>query len=128
MFLSVGISNAESLVNLLGVIIMFLLVLGLSYVSAKWLGGSGLLQQRNKNISIVETYKLGTNKFIQIVKIGKRYYSLCIGKDTIEYLSEIPEEELDLEQYTAMTSKNPESFKEIFSKVNKKRCGDLESK
>ncbi len=130
MFLSVGISRLESVVSLLGVVIMFVLVLVISYVTTKWLGGTGLLAQRSKNISIVESYKLGPNKFIQIVKVGKHYYLLGIGKDTVEYLSEIAEEDLDLEQYMALMNKsqNPESFKDIFSKVNKKRCGDSEYK
>ncbi len=121
MFLTTGISSLESLLNLLGVIIMFSMVLILCYAVTRWIGGSGLLQQQNKNISIVESYKLGPNKFIQIVKIGDKYISIGIGKDTIEYLSEIPEEGLDLEQYIARTSKNPESFKDVFSKVNKKK-------
>lgn len=126
MFLSVGISSAESMVSLLGVIVMFALVLGLCYVTTHWIGGSGILMQRSKNISIVESYKLGANTYIQIVKIGKKYYALGTGKDTVEYLSEITEEDLDLEQYRSFVSKsrNPESFKDILSKVNKKRCGD----
>ena len=126
MFLSVGISSAESLVSLLGVVVVFTFVLMLSYITTRWLGGSGLLVQRSKNISIVESYKLGPNTYIQIVKIGKKYHALGTGKDTVEYLSEIAEEDLDLEQYLNHMSKgqNPESFKDILSKVNKKRCGD----
>lgn len=126
MFLSVGISSAESIVSLLGVIVVFVLVLALSYITTKWLGGSGLLMQRSKNISIVESYKLGPNTYIQLVKIGKKYFALGTGKDTVEYLSEIAEEDLDLEQYQRLVDKtqNPESFKDILSKVNKKRCGD----
>ncbi len=126
MFLSVGISSVESFASLLGVIVVFILVLLLSYVTTKWLGGSGLLMQRTKNISIVESYKLGSNTYIQIVKIGKKYYALGTGKDTVEYLSEIAEDDLDLEQYKSLMNKsqNPESFKDILSKVNKRRCGD----
>ena len=126
MFLSVGISSAESLLSLLGVIVVFAIVLVLSYATTKWLGSSGLLVQKSKNISIVESYKLSPNTYIQIVKIGKKYYALGTGKDTVEYLSEIAEEDLDLEQYISLNQKGstPESFKDILSKVNKKRCGD----
>lgn len=123
MFLTTGISSLESFLNLLGVIIMFCIILALCYIVTRWIGGSGLLQQRNKNISVVESYKLGPNQFIQIVKIGNKYISIGIAKDNIEYLSEIPEEGLDLEAYIIEKNKNqsPESFKEIFSKVSKKR-------
>ena len=126
MFLSVGISSAESFVSLLGVIGVFAIVLVLSYLTTKWLGGSGLLVQKSKNISIVESYKLGPNTYIQIVKIGKKYYALGTGKDTVEYLSEIAEEDLDLAQYMSLNQKaqNPERFRDILSKANKKRCGD----
>ena len=123
MFLTIGISSLESFLSLFGVIIMFCIILALCYIVTRWLGGSGLLQQQNKNISVVESYKLGPNQFIQIVKIGNKYISIGIGKDHIEYLSEIPEEGLDLEQYITVNSKNqsPESFKDIFSKVSKKK-------
>lgn len=121
MVLSVGISSLESFFNLLGVVIVFLAVLGLSYIVTRWLGGSGLLQQWNRNISVIESYKLGPNKYIQIVRIGKKYISIGIGKDTIEYLSEIPEEELDLQSNQEANHKSIESFKEIFSKINKKK-------
>ena len=122
MFLTTGISTLESLLSLFGVMILFCLILVLCYVVTRWLGSSGLLQQRNRNISIVESYKLGPNKGIQIVKIGNKYIAIGVGKDNIEYLLEIPEEGLDLEQYIVMNHKNqgPESFKEIFLKVSKK--------
>ena len=126
MFLTTGISTLESLLSLFGVMILFCLILVLCYVVTRWLGSSGLLQQRNRNISIVESYKLGPNTYIQIVKIGKKYHALGTGKDTVEYLSEIEEEYLDLEQYKNLNQRgqNQENFKDILSKVSKKRCGD----
>ena len=126
MFLSVGISSTESFLSLLGVVVVFSVVLMLSYITTKWLGNSGLLVQKSKNISIVESYKLGPGTYIQIVKIGKKYYALGTGKDTVEYLSEIAEEDLDLEQYKNLNQRgqNQENFKDILSKVSKKRCGD----
>ena len=122
MFLTTGISTLESLLSLFGVIILFCLILVLCYVVTRWLGSSSLLQQRNRNISIVESYKLGPNKVIEVVRIGNKYIAIGIGKDNIEYLLEIPEEGLDLEEYIKINHKNqsPESFKEIFSKVSRK--------
>lgn len=127
MLLTIGISSLESFISLLGIIVVFILVLGLSYITTKWLGSSGMLQQRSSNISIVETYKLGPNKFIQIVRIGERYFSLGIGKDTVAYLSELSEEELNLEQYKSMNNRTSESFKNILEKFNKKISDNSEN-
>lgn len=125
-FLSVGISSTESFLSLVGVVIVFSVVLMLSYITTKWLGNSGLLVQKSKNISIVESYKLGPGTYIQIVKIGKKYHALGTGKDTVEYLTEIAEEDLDLAQYKNLNQRgqNQENFKDILSKISMKRCGD----
>ena len=120
MYLTTGLTRVESLFNLFGIILVFLFILGLSYLATKFIGNSSLLQQKNKNIQVIETYKLAPNKYIQIVRVGKKYIALGIGKEEIEFLSEISDEDLLLETFSEQSPDSPELFKEILAKVGKK--------
>lgn len=120
MYLTTGLTRVESLFNLFGIILVFLFILGLSYLATKFIGNSSLLQQKNKNIQVIETYKLAPNKYIQIVRVGKKYIALGIGKEEIEFLSEISDEDLLLETFSDQSPDSPELFKEILAKVGKK--------
>lgn len=120
MYLTAGISRVESLFNLFGMILVFLFILGIAYLTTRMLGDSKLLKQRNKNIDIIETYKLGPNKFIQIIKVGEKYVAIGIGKDEIEYLTELPKEQLILDSILNQRTNSPESFKDILAKLGKK--------
>lgn len=120
MYLTTGLSRVESLFNLFGIILVFLFILGIAYLTTKVLGNSNLLKQRNKNTEVIETYKIGPNKFIQIIKVGEKYLAIGIGKEEIEYLTEIPKEQLILDSTLNQQSNSPESFKDILAKLGKK--------
>ena len=71
----------------------------------------------NRNFEAIETYRLSTNKFLQIVRVGRRYFIVAIGKDEVKLISEISEEDIDL------SAENPASndrFKQIFETAKDK--------
>ena len=120
MYFTTGLTRVESVFNLFGIILVFLFILGLTYFATKFIGSSSLLKQKNKNIQVIETYKLTSNKFIQIVRVGEKYLALGIGKEEIEFLAEIPNDQLSLEATLSQASDSPELFKDILEKVGKK--------
>lgn len=72
-------------------------------------------QFRNSNIEVIETFRLSNTKYIQIVKLGGKYVAIAVGKDTVNFLTELEEEELDLTKPENKTT-NLE-FQEILKKV-----------
>ena len=114
-----GVSGAvESVIQLIVVLIMFLFVLALAYLTARFAGKfQGSIQSRS-NVRILETARIGNNKYIQIVKVGSRYIVLGIGKDDVTFLTELKEDELNLE---ALEDKTKGSFKDILSQLQKKK-------
>lgn len=121
MYVAAGISRLESFLNLAGVFILFLLVLAAAYYTSKWVGKAKFLQQGNKNIQVIETFRLNQSKYIQIVKIGSRYIALGISKDHIEVLTELEEDELKLTVSENLPEANID-FKDILTKLmNKKK-------
>lgn len=118
--LAVQTSSFESFIQLMGVLLVFIFVLGITYVATRWIAGYQKAHSFNKNLKVIETLRLTANKYIQIVEAGDEYLVIAIGKDEVrlltkltgEQLKEIPSGELP-EGFTT------ESFAEIFNKIKK---------
>lgn len=114
MILLTASNSFDSIVQFITVILIFLFVLGLTYFSTVFIARVQGQSQTGSNIKTIETYKLSPNKFIQIVKIGEKYYSLVVCKDTVTVLGELSKEDITVrESETGM----PVSFKEILDKA-----------
>ena len=76
----------------------------------------------NKNLRIIETISVGNNKMISIVEAGTKYIVVSIGKDDVNYFTELKEEELKDLSFKDPQSmmQNPESFSAIMDKLKEK--------
>ena len=110
----------SNILQLLGVIIVFLLVLAATYYITKWIAKSGVVQPQSKNIKVIETFKIAPNKYIQIVEAGDEYLVIAIGKDEVRLLTKLTREQLKEMPSEQMPSGiSSESFKEILEKWKK---------
>ena len=117
-FLVKSSSSTKGIIDIIVVFVMFLFVLALAYFAARLVGRfQGNVQSRS-NIKILETARVANNKFIQLVKIGDRYFAIGVGKDDITFLTELTEDDLNMD-----TINNPSngSFKDILSQLQKKK-------
>lgn len=119
-YLATGVTRAESILKMLGVLVLFIIIVAAAYYVTKWVGKTAMVQQANSNISIVETFRMGQNKFIQIVKIGSKYVAVGISKDTMEKLAELQEEDLVLLSEEGKRNIIAPDFKELLDKMKKK--------
>ena len=115
-------SGWESFFQLVGILLVFLFVLALTYVATKWIAGYQQGIVANKNIRVIETFRVSSNKFIQIIQVGEKYLAISVCKDTINILTELTEEQLtwmpSMEEKTR--SNTSESFQEILNNLKKK--------
>lgn len=128
MIILTATGKAESVAQFLTVLVLFVLVLAVTVITTRWVGNYQRTQAKGSNVELIEAQRLANGKYVQIVKIGKKYLALAVCKDTVTVLTEIPEEEV---QYPF--SKGEEgnvSFKELFSKVmeNAKNRKDIDGK
>ncbi|MBQ7480446.1 MAG: flagellar biosynthetic protein FliO [Lachnospiraceae bacterium] len=118
MFAAVVISGSlEGAAQFLTVFFIFLVVLAITYLTTRFLGKYQKMQGYNRNFEAIETYRLSANKFLQIVRVGRRYFIVAIGKDEVKLISEISEEDIDL------SAENPASndrFKQILETAKDK--------
>lgn len=89
------VSSGENFLRLLLVLFIFVAVLFMSYAATKWIAGFQKETMTGRNIEVIESLRISSNKVIAVVRAGKdRYLVLGIGKDEITSLGELSPEEL----------------------------------
>lgn len=117
MFLLAG---SNGILELFGVIIIFVLILVASYYTTKWVAKSDLANRGAKNIVVLETYRIAPGKVIQIVKTGKKYIVIGVSKEHIEMLTELSSDEY--EETKGVTNQDFK-FQDVLSLVKKETFG-----
>ena len=74
---------------------------------------------RNKKLQIVESIKIGTNKFICLIKAGEIYLVVAVGKDEVTMLAQLTEEQLSEVPIRDVVAGNgtTDNFKDVLEKM-----------
>ena len=114
MLLSLTSSGVDSIVQLITVVIIFLFVLVLTYSATRFTAELQKGKMSRANIDVIETLKIAPTKYIQIVKIGEKYFSYVICKDTVTLLGELSEDDVSELEKTQTSSLFDVSFKVFY--------------
>lgn len=106
-------STASAWGQLITVLLIFAFVLAITAFTTKWIGNYQKDKFAGSNIEVIETRKVSQNGFIEIVRIGDKYFALGIGKDNISTISEISKDSLQISE----TATGSFSFKEFLNKA-----------
>ena len=74
-------ASFRSLMQLIGVLIIFVFVLIITYFTTTWVGGFQKIQMSKGNLMVLETIRIANGKFLQLVKAGEQYFVIAVGKD-----------------------------------------------
>lgn len=97
MMVLLTISNQDnSYLQFMTVLIIFIFVLAITVITTRWIANYQKSKSAGAGIEVVETHRITSNKYIQIVRIGEKYIAIGVGKDEITMLTELKEEELNL--------------------------------
>ena len=76
-FILASTSQGKNLLELVGVLIIFVFVLLITYLTTKWMGGFQKAKFKNRNMQILETISIGNNKtVIAKMKLPTQYVFL----------------------------------------------------
>ncbi len=122
LLLQMKTSSFSNFMQLMGVLLIFLFVLALTYVTTKWIANYQKGKSYNKNLRVIETLRLTQNKYIQIVEAGDVYLVIGVGKDEITMLTTLTEEQLkDLDTYEVQKQTEAgENFQDILNKIKER--------
>lgn len=84
----------DSYAQFITVLAVFVLVLAVTALVTKWIANYQKVQSVNVNIEVIETTRISSNKYIQVVRLGERYVAIAVCKDTVTLLGEIPKGQL----------------------------------
>lgn len=90
------VSSSGSYAQFVAVLVVFVLVLGITALTTKWIAGYQKQQTAGSNIEVVETSRIANNKFVQIVRVGEKYIAIAVCKETVTLLGEVPSEQLKM--------------------------------
>ena len=114
-------SSLDSFFKLISVLLIFVLVLVLTYVTTYWMGNLQKKKFSNKNLKVIETISVGSNKYISIVEVGTVYLVVSIGKDEVHMLTRLSRDELtDFSFVFDSMGNGQESFQQILNKFRDK--------
>lgn len=107
-----AMSTVESVLKLLALIVVFIIIMVACYLTTRFVGQQQLGHIRNSNFKVIDTFKPAPNKFLQIIKVGERYFLIAVSKDNISSIAELSADEIKLRD-----NERQGSFKDIFAKI-----------
>ncbi len=115
MLLSVT-TRTDSYLQFITVLILFVFVLAATYLVTRWIAKYQKGKTGSGNLEIVETCRIAQNKYVQIIRAGKKYLVVAVGKDEIHMLSELSAEEL---VFLEENQEQMPSFANVLDRVKK---------
>lgn len=109
--------RTDSYIQFMTVLLLFLFVLLITWWVTKWTAGYQKSQTANANMEIVETIRLSGNKYVQIIRVGRKYLAVAICKDTVTMLTEISEQDLVFPDESVL---KPTRFKDVLDRIQNK--------
>ena len=103
-------SNIDGYAQLITVLLIFVAVLAVTALTTKYIAKVQKQTGMSGNIEILETIRVSSTKYIQLVRIGDTYVAMAVCKGTITKLCEIPKEQLKMKEPGSSTGF---SFQEI---------------
>lgn len=120
--LDISANGLSGIAELISAVLIFIFVLAITYFTTRFVAGYQKIKFSEGNIQILEVQRISNNKYIQIVRIGKKYFAMAICKDTVSYLCELNGE--DLIYNSTSTESYADNFKAIFDKLKKDKPED----
>ncbi len=114
-----AVSNVARFLTLL---VIFILVLGVTFYTTRFIAKTQQGRTQSANMEILETMPVANGKYLQIVRIGKKYVVLAIGKDTITKVAELSEEE-----YVPGEHAQIGGFGDLLKKISRREAADQDT-
>ncbi|MCR4892314.1 MAG: flagellar biosynthetic protein FliO [Lachnospiraceae bacterium] len=104
----------RDIAQLLSAIAIFIIVLLITFLSTRFVGGYAKQKLQSGNIEVLETCRLSPGKFVQLVRIGDKYFALSVSKDRVDLITELPGDSLT---FKPPAEKSGATFQDLFDKA-----------
>lgn len=127
------VSKIDSFVQLITVLILFVFVLGITWLVTRYIAGFQKGKMQGNNFEAIDSLRISQNKYIQILRIGNHYVAIAVCKDTVTVLAELDKDEIvNPEDFTSGMPVQFEEFldraKSLIKKADTKKTADEQEK
>ena len=112
-------SSGENILRFLSAIVVFVLVLAVTYFVTRWIGKYQQGISGSRNIAVLETFRVTQNKYLQVVKVGEIYMVIAVCKDSITMLTRLDKEELG--DIPSSSEGKTDNFAEVFERFKNRK-------
>ena len=100
MLLASTIGGTNAVVQFLTVLLLFAFVVFITWFTTRWIAKlqKGQTNSSGSNMEVLENLRVAPDKFLQIVRIGSRYFVIGVGKSEINTICEISEDDFVLRE------------------------------
>ncbi len=116
-------TGLESVIQFITVLLIFVFVLVITWISTKYMAGIQKDRYKTGNMELIETLRISNNKYMQIVRVGSKYYCMAVCKDTVTMLGEIRKEEMIFSDNNVSANMD---FHKILESMKQKTLGNKE--
>jgi len=92
------LSSFNGYLQLVCTLLIFLVVLIVTAFVTRYVGNFQKNLGQGQNIKVIDTSRIAPNKFLQIVKVGDRYFCIGVTQDHISLISEIDENSIKIKK------------------------------
>lgn len=107
-------SSTNSYIEFITICIIFIGVLALTLYVTRWVAKYQRVQNAGKNIEVIEACRIDPSKYMQLVRVGEKYFVIAVCKDTVTMLTEVPVEQL---KFTSPDENTNTSFGSLLEKA-----------
>ena len=87
-------NGVDSFAQFMTVLLIFVLVLAITFFVTRWIGKFHKTQTTGANIEVVEATKISASAFAEIIRVGNKYIAVAVSKENVTFLCDVPEEDI----------------------------------
>jgi len=92
--LAANSSGSSGIIQFITVLLIFVIVLGVTYFVTRWLGNYQKMQNTGRNVEVIESVRISPSAYVEILRVGKKYIAVAVSKDSVSMLTEISPEDI----------------------------------
>ena len=100
------------------VLVLFVIVLWVTWAVTKWTASYQKGKGAGGNIEMLESFRIASDKYVQIIRVADKYLAVAVAKDTVTFLAQLDESSLVWRESAVGVKMN---FQEILEKVREKK-------
>lgn len=111
-------NTLDGIARFITVLVLFVVVLWVTWAVTKWMGGYQRGKWAGGNIEMLESFRIASDKYVQIIRVADKYIAVAVSKDNVTFLAQLTESELVRRD---ASDGGRLSFQELLEKVREKK-------